>query len=169
MLYQCHRQSAAYDYNSYNNSLIIVGGELCKGTIWCQNYTDNTLISNDGGRSFRELAPMPASLKGHCAVFLDNNTLMVIGGYRFPLSYADTYMLDISTNSWSSGPSLTTVRSYHTCNLVTNCAGKRQVVVVGGVSTGVTDYTNSVEIYDVDSETWSAGNYAFYFICWIIN
>ena len=111
---------------------------------------------------------MPALLKGHCAVFLDNNTLMVIGGYRFPISYADTYMLDISTNSWSSGPSLTTVRSYHTCNLVTNCAGKKQVVVVGGVTTGVTDYTNSVEIYDVDSETWSAGNYVFYFICWII-
>ena len=154
-----HRQSAAYDFDSYNNSLIMVGGELCTDKIWCNNYTNKTLISNDGGTSFKELSPFPALLKNHCAVFLDNETLMVIGGYKFPISYPNTYLLDINTNSWRSGPSLTTRRSYHTCNIVTNCEGKQQVVVVGGVSRGVTGYLKSVEIYDVDSGTWSAGNY----------
>ena len=33
------------------------------------------------------------------------------------------------------------------------------MVVVGGVSRGVTGYTKSVEVYDVDSGTWSAGNH----------
>ena len=137
----------------------MVGGELCTGRIWCNDYTNRTLISNDGGTSFMELAPIPALLKGHCAVFLDNTTLLVTGGYKFPISYSDTYLLDIRTNSWQSGPSLTTKRSYHTCNIISNCEGKRQVVVVGGVSRGVTGYTKSVEIYDVDSGTWSAGNH----------
>ena len=136
----------------------MVGGEVCTGTVWCNDYTNKTLISNDGGNSFEELAPIPTLLKGHCAVFLDNNTLMVTGGYKFPLSVDTTYFLDLGSNLWSTGPSLATNRAYHTCNIITNCDDKKQVVVVGGVSTGTSfSYTESVEIYDIDSGTWTAG------------
>ena len=135
----------------------MIGGELCTGKIWCMNYSNRTLISHDDGASFQELAAMPARLKGHCAVMLHNTTLMVIGGYRFPLSYAATYILDLDANSWSSGPPLTDERSYHTSNLVTDCEGSRHVVVVGGTGTALGTYRKTVEIYDVDAGTWSSG------------
>ena len=78
-----HRQSSAYAYQ--NNSLVMVGGEICKGSVLCNNYTDQTIITNDGGNTFRNLSTFPALLKGACAVFTDETTLMVIGGYKFPL------------------------------------------------------------------------------------
>ena len=89
---------------------------------------------------------------------------MVIGGLKFGVPstyYAETYILDINhsdmtASTWSSGPPLATGRAYHTCNVVTDCKGKRQVVVVGGYAGS--DYTNSVEIYDVESGAWSQGS-----------
>ena len=136
----------------------MVGGEICTDTIWCNDYSNKTLITHDGGNSFEELAPLPTLLKGHCAVFIDNNTLMVIGGYKFPASYDKTYFLDLASNVWTDGPPLTTNRAYHTCNIVTDCRGNKQVVVVGGYATGVAiPIIQTVEIYDIDSQTWSAG------------
>ena len=87
-----------------------------------------------------------------------------IGGLKFGVPstyYAETYILDINHSdmagsTWSSGPPLTRGRAYHTCNVVTDCKGKRQVVVVGGYAGS--DYTNSVEIYDVESGAWSQGS-----------
>ena len=152
-----HRQSSAYVYDNRNNSLIMVGGELCIDRIWCNNYSNKTLVSYNDGASFQEMAPIPALMKGHCAVLLDNTTLMVIGGYKFPISLSATYFLDLVTNSWSSGPSVTDERSYHTCNLIADCEGSQYVVVVGGTGTRYGDYRKSVEIYDVGSGTWSTG------------
>ena len=47
----------------------------------------------------------------------------------------------------------------HTCTLVTDCDGNKQVVVVGGADahSGFMYGMNSTEIYDVNSGTWSAG------------
>ena len=48
----------------------------------------------------------------------------------------------------------------HTCTLVTDCDGNKQVVVVGGADSGTSGLMygmNSTEIYDVNSGTWSAG------------
>ena len=43
--------------------------------------------------------------KGHCAVFLDKMTLMVIGGHEGGTKYTKTtFMLDITANVWSPGP-----------------------------------------------------------------
>ena len=156
------RQSAASDFN-IDIGLIIVGGELCTDIIWCNDFTDKTLLSKDGGTTFEELSPFPALGRGLCGVFIDNTTFMVIGGYKFPTSYyAATYLLSINNDNldestWGSGPPLTVGRAYHTCNVVTDCAGKRQVVVVGGYAGSTSDYTNSVEIYDIDSGAWSQG------------
>ena len=55
---------------------------------------------------------------------------------------------------------MTKARGAHSCKLITDCDGKKQVVVVGGADpgAGALQYgMNSTEIYDVDSGTWSAG------------
>ena len=52
-------------------------------------------------------------------------------------------------------------RSFHTCNLVKDRQGNKQVVVVGGwvyepTMNGTLDDT---EIYDVNSQVWSSGTF----------
>ena len=109
------RQSSGHDFNS-DVGLIMVGGELCTNQIWCNDYTNRTLLSSDGGATFRELAPFPAMSKGHCAVFLDNATLMVIGGNEGIAQYANTtFMLNINASRlnesfWSPGPPISLAR-----------------------------------------------------------
>ena len=143
----------------------MVGGEICTGQVWCNNYTNQTIITNDGGNTFRNLSTFPALLKGHCAVFINETTLMVMGGYKFPSSVDDTYFLDLASDVWTAGPSLLTGdgtgRAYHSCNLVTNCNNKKEVVVVGGWRTATSSepisIIQTVDIFDVESETWSSG------------
>ena len=94
----------------------MVGGELCTNQIWCDNYTNKTLLSSDGGAIFMELASFPAMSKGHCAVFLDNSTLMVIGGHEGFGQFANTtYMLNINASRlnesfWNPGPPISVER-----------------------------------------------------------
>ena len=150
----------------------MVGGEICTGGIWCNNYTNQTIITNDGGNTFRKLAPFPALLKGHCAVFINDTTLMVMGGYKFPSSVDKTFFLDLASNVWTSGPALPTGdgtgRAYHSCNVVTNCDNKKEVVVVAGWRTATSSepisIIQTVDIFDVESQIWSAGmpNEGFY-------
>ena len=57
-------------------------------------------------------------------------------------------------------------REAHSCNLIEDCRGNKQVVVVGGWSPDVLhdEYgyngttINSTEIYDVTTGVWSEGN-----------
>ena len=41
-----------------------------------------------------------------------------------------TYILDLSANTWSTGPEMEIARYYHTCNLIERC-GRKEIVVVG--------------------------------------
>ena len=46
--------------------------------------------------------------------------------------YTNTAFLNLTSNVWTTGPSLTTARYYHTCSLVTLASGEKEIVVVGG-------------------------------------
>ena len=48
--------------------------------------------------------------------------------------YSDTAFLNLTSNAWTNGPSLTTARYYHTCSLVTLDSGDKEIVVVGGMN-----------------------------------
>ena len=41
-----------------------------------------------------------------------------------------TYILDLSANTWSTGPEMQIARYWHTCNLIERC-GRKEIVVVG--------------------------------------
>ena len=98
-----------------------------------------------------------------CGVFLDDTHFMVIGGMgglavEEP-AYNDTFILDITANSWSTGPKMSIPRTMLTCNLITDGDGNKKVITVGGnkIEGGNPTPSNGVEIYDVTSQTWSLG------------
>ena len=68
-----------------------------------------------------------------------------------------TYFYNMETNQWTSGPTMSMRRRYHTCDLVTHEDGTRDIVIVGGLNSA---YTNTVEIIHLDSnsQTHRSGN-----------
>ena len=48
--------------------------------------------------------------------------------------YGDTAFLNLTSNAWTTGPSLITARYYHTCSVVTLDSGDKEIVVVGGMN-----------------------------------
>ena len=78
--------------------------------------------------------------------------------------YSDTAFLNLTSNVWTTGPSLSTARYYHTCSLVTLDSGEKEIVVVGGYnpdqilqSTDNCTNLRSVEIINLDTNVVRAG------------
>ena len=74
--------------------------------------------------------------------------------------HAVTYFFNLNTSSWLRGPYLAERKQYHTCSLVTQPDGTRDVVVVGGYRyyQGSKCYhQRSVDIINLDTNTKQAG------------
>ena len=62
---------------------------------------------------------------------------------------------------WTTGPSLTTARYFHTCSLVTLDSGEKEIVVVGGFNPDAMidgcDRLRDVEIINLNTNVVRAG------------
>ena len=84
----------------------------------------------------------------HSAVVLDDNSVLVTGGYGVDPKAAEIYTP--GTNTWSSATGMTNARALHTSTKLLN--GK--ILVVGGYDG--TKALNTIEIYTPGSNTWTA-------------
>ena len=58
--------------------------------------------------------------------------------------------------TWMDAASMSTARTYHTATLVKDGNGREKVLVVGGRSSSlISDYLNTVELYDPSNNTWT--------------
>ena len=141
-------------------------------------------ISENGGLSFRKLPDIPyaSRLYGACVVIIDEERVFIAGGIKsrdyscfanmrlnitpclcdsIPETdefYTNTAFLNLTSNVWTTGPSLTNARYYHTCSLVTLDSGEKEIVVVGGVSTADNcTQLRDVEIINLDTNVVRAG------------
>ena len=83
---------------------------------------------------------------------------MVAGGTDFPADNTkDTvFIYDATADSWSAGTAMSSVRSHHTCKLITDANGDKKVLAVGGVD-GAFANQYDMDMYDVATQTWSLG------------
>ena len=128
-----------------DNQLWISGGEeggSAKSSIETVSFT----------RGFNKATnDLPAPLSKHCAVLLKSkNAVMIIGGSSNGQNSDKTYYFDLSSQSFSEGPSLSSARHSHMCTAF-NVEGQEKVAVVGG------EAESSVEILDVATDSWTAG------------
>lgn len=84
----------------------------------------------------------------HSAVVLEDNSVLVTGGFGVDPKSAEIYNPD--TNTWSSVTGMAVARALHTSTKLLN--GK--VLVVGGYDG--TKALNTIEIYTPSSNTWTA-------------
>ena len=86
------------------------------------------------------------------------SSIVILLSYQYSILannlYCNTAYLNLTSNSWTSGPQMSVCRRHATCNLITNSSsGQREVVVVGGTNKLRTDCIdlNEVEIINVDT------------------
>ena len=117
------------------------GGHLNTGS---GDFTSDKMErTQDYGVTWEEMVALPKPIFGHCLVIVDENTIFIAGGN--PDSKKDTYLLDLNTNLWTSGPQMRVDRSFFGCSLFTS-SGKSKIAMVGG-------FTKEMDIYDIATKS----------------
>ena len=65
-----------------------------------------------------------------------------------------TWIYDVDNHTWTSGPSFSTARRYHSCFPIKVNKVITKIVVMGGYGP---PYLSSTEVLDIDSMTWATG------------
>ena len=73
--------------------------------------------------------------------------------------FCDTWFLDLTDNTWTQGPDMSTCRFHHTCSLL---KGSNEIVIVGGSTKPANSSCSrmslsSVEILDLGTNTFRDG------------
>jgi N-acetylneuraminic acid mutarotase len=135
-----------------NGKVLVAGGRGTGGT-----YLSSVEIYDPAINSWSSATSMLNARANHTATLLNNGKVLVAGGRNGGnnwLSSSEIY--DPSTNTWSNADSLGTGRRDHTATLLSN--GKL-LVVGGGVNFfGSNVATNSAEIYDPTTNSWTNAN-----------
>jgi N-acetylneuraminic acid mutarotase len=114
-------------------------------------------IYNSVTNLWTTLTSMSMARTGHAATLIDNDKVVVTGGY-VGAGVTATSVEIFDKNAMTPTPLWTTVtpmlapRMYHTAHAETNSHG---IFVIGG-ATGSLMFTNTVERYDIDLNTWSS-------------
>ena len=146
----------AWDFNP-DVGLVVAGGN--------SPSSKSVHISKDFGRSYSFLTNVPygsSYVYGACLLIVNATTLFVAGGRDSNYEQDYSYFFNLNTNAWARGPGLAEQKRYHTCSLVTQPDGTRDVVVVGGYRTSIPNidcyYQRSVDIINLGTNTKQAGN-----------
>lgn len=129
-----------------NNNVLVIGGfknKTCEifdidSTKW--SLTDSTNFHRDGGSTIN---------------LLDNNHVLLVGGYYFSEDNSQVFFLDsceiydLNLGKWTVTSPLNVVRAYHTATKLLN----GNILVTGGHNQ--IKALRSCELYNVQSGTWS--------------
>ena len=128
-----------------NNNLVLSGGSGSSGQL------KSIELVSPNGRSKTLSVQLPFGLSSHCSIEWDSETVMIIGGYGGKKSEkrrsrrAETYFINVRTNTLKNGPSLNNARNRFGCEELI-VQGKSYIVVSGGHGadrlTEVLDKTN---------------------------
>ncbi|HYG76272.1 MAG TPA: kelch repeat-containing protein, partial [Planctomycetota bacterium] len=98
---------------------------------------------------------MSSTHRGHTATLLADERILVVGGTSANTQLATADIYDPAVNNWTAAPNMSLARNGHTATLMKN--GK--VLVAGGQNYNEqAGYAKSCEIFDPQSDTWSAAS-----------
>ena len=121
------------------------GGEV--DTLYAYNIASDTWTT---------LAPMPQALyaPGFGAI---NGKLYIAGGYAFGAVFNTLQIYDIATDTWTTGPDVPQRVGYGGSTVFNDGPGEKLYLYGGVVQENPSVLTNSTQIYDPVSNTWSPG------------
>ena len=102
--------------------------------------------------TFSPTGSMTAARSGHTATLLSNGRILIAGGGSSKSDFAWAELYDSATGTFSPTGSMTAARFGHTATLLSD---GRVLIAGGGGHFSYTSYTNSAELYDPASGTFS--------------
>ncbi len=124
------------------------------GITYSKSVTKSTELARPGKVS--DPGPdLPIRVYSHCLLSVDENKLMLIGGYTGSYSQ-NVYFYHFGNQTWTAGPGLSIGRREHACGLFRNPKSQEQltVAVVGGYNG---DQLASVELFNLGTMIWEEG------------
>lgn len=150
----------------HNGKILVTGGIPSRPepvSVITGGVFSSTTLFDPASRTWSPGAPMLTARALHSATLLPNGKLFVAGGFGnssdpyAPLFLSSCEIYDPSTGIWTPTASMSRPRANHGAVLLTD----GRVLVIGG--TGQTNTgTDSFEIYDPSSDTWSTKQYSGY-------
>ena len=136
------------------NFLWIAGGTNRNG------YATTEILRPDPHIHQTEFGPgLPINtLIQSCMISVGDSVYFIGGENEHLILFNQTLIYNFSSNKWSEGPPMKTPRKYHACVHYKDPQGNSKIMVTGG-STAQVVSCSSVEILDLDSQTWSFGTY----------
>ena len=108
-------------------------------------------VSPDGTSTFGP--DLPNEIKSHCLIKMDEDNVLLTGGYDENDKVNETWYFNTIKNTWTPGPSMVYSRVYHACAAVQIHGTK--VLMVAGNTYG--EDSNAVEILIENSSSWIPG------------
>jgi hypothetical protein len=100
----------------------------------------------------------PIVIRGNCAVFINESTVLNIGGVNWKKMTPINYTFFVTLTTIVRGPSLKISRERHGCaRIFRNSTSSDYVYIVAGGLIDLTQPTDSVEIFDPQTNEWSDG------------
>jgi len=133
------------------NQALIIGG-------WDEN--DNRLKTTElySSSGSKEGKDFPVTIWGHCSFPFNATHAIVTGGTQETSygAYANTWFVDLTTTTFTPGPTMKTERGWHGCSIFQS-GNKSFGIVAGGYNWN--GYLDSTEVIDLDQEspTWTEG------------
>ena len=133
-----------------SNQALIIGG-------LDENWHDlktTEVISSSGSE---EQNRFPVRIAGHCSFTINATHALVTGGWQNGSISANTWLVDLTTTTFTPGPIMKTARSFHGCSVFQR-GTKSYGIVTGGMDIG-RRYLDSTEMIKLDQEspTWTEG------------
>merc|ERR1712062_243 len=110
------------------------------------------LISSSGSEEGNKF---PVRINGHCSFTINATHGIVTGGDQDGYTSANTWFVDLTTTTFTPGPTLNTRRTYHGCSIFKH-GTKSYGIVSGGVLSKKLDSTEMINL-DQESPKWTEG------------
>ena len=132
------------------NQALVIGGI---DDNW--NHLRTTELIRSSGSEERNR--FPVRIAGHCSFTINATHALVTGGWQNGSISANTWLVDLTTTTFTPGPIMKTARSFHGCSVFQR-GTKSYGIVTGGMDIG-RRYLVSTEMIKLDQEspTWTEG------------
>ena len=135
------------------HGFLVVGG-LDRG----RRIIDSVEILPALHANFTSRNPFEKPISSGCMSAVDDNTVVLIGGYFYGFELtSNMWKYDIQNDIWEIMPSMKIARAQHSCTTVIDPIDESvKIIVAGGTIEGSVG-TRSVEIFDMNNQTWIEG------------
>ncbi len=147
------RNQFGFAYNRFGTDLLFVA-------LGNNHMTGNSIefFSSSSSAWLMANIQFPFPIRGNCALFVNGSTVFSIGGvnWNIPIPINETYF--VTPMTINPGPAMKVSRERHGCaRIFRNSTSSDYVYIVAGGLIDGTNMTDSVEIFDPQTNEWQDG------------